>query len=185
VLASFSGSNGEDPRGGLTLIGSTLYGTTQLGAYGDGTVFSLPVGGGSPTVLASFNGSNGEYPLAGLTLSGSTLFGTTYEGGAYGDGTVFALHAMPGDANNDGTVDINDLTIVLANYNQTGMTWSQGEFTGDGTVDINDLTIVLANYNTTFGSPAAGLSAVPEPSCVVLLALAAISLIAFAKRWRT
>ena len=54
---------------------------------------------------------------------------------------------MPGDANVDGKVDINDLTIVLANYNQTGMTWAQGEFTGDGTVDINDLTIVLANYN--------------------------------------
>ena len=37
---------------------------------------------------------------------------------------------LPGDANLDGTVDINDLTIVLANYGQTGMTWTQGEFTG-------------------------------------------------------
>jgi hypothetical protein len=26
------------------------------------------------------------------------------------------------------------------------MTWSQGEFTGSGTVDINDLIIMLANY---------------------------------------
>ena len=26
------------------------------------------------------------------------------------------------------------------------MTWSQGDFNGDGTVDINDLTIVLTNY---------------------------------------
>ena len=60
--------------------------------------------------------------------------------------------AMPGDANDDGTVDINDLTIVLANYGQTGMTWAQGEFTGDGTVDINDLTIVLAHYGQTAGS---------------------------------
>ena len=49
-------------------------------------------------------------------------------------------------------MDINDLTIVLANYNQTGMTWPQGDFTGDGKVDINDLTIVLANYNTSVGS---------------------------------
>ena len=49
---------------------------------------------------------------------------------------------LSGDANGDGTVDINDLTIVLANYNQTtGMTWSTGDFIGDGTVDINDLTI--------------------------------------------
>ena len=28
--------------------------------------------------------------------------------------------AIPGDANVDGRVDINDLTIVLSNYNQSG-----------------------------------------------------------------
>ena len=33
-----------------------------------------------------------------------------------------------------------------------GCGWTQGEFTGDGTVDINDLTIVLANYGGTLGS---------------------------------
>ena len=95
-----------------------------------------------------------------LTLSGSTLYGTTGDGGnmslnfGYGDGTVFALHLLPGDANGDGRVDINDLTIVLANFGQTGMTWSQGDFIGDGTVDINDLTIVLANFG--YGVSAAG-----------------------------
>ena len=31
------------------------------------------------------------------------------------------------------------------------MTWTQGEFTGDGTVDINDLTIVLAHYGADRG----------------------------------
>ena len=62
--------------------------------------------------------------------------------------------ATPGDANLDGKVDINDLTIVLAHYGQTGTTWTDGEFTGDGKVDINDLTIVLAHYNETLGSSA-------------------------------
>ena len=75
--------------------------------------------------------------------------------------------ALPGDANCDGKVDVNDLTIVLAHFGQTGMTWSQGEFTGDGTVDINDLTIVLANYNQTAG---AGVAAVPEPGPLAILA---------------
>ena len=43
---------------------------------------------------------------------------------------------------------------MLANYGQTGMIWSHGEFTGDGTVDINDLTIVLAHYNQSVASSA-------------------------------
>ena len=49
TLCSFNGSNGEGPRAGLTLIGNTLYGTTN----GGGTVFSIPVSGGTPTVIAS------------------------------------------------------------------------------------------------------------------------------------
>ena len=44
------------------------------------------------------------------------------------------------------------------------MTWSQGEFTGDGTVDINDLTIVLAHFGQSTGSSAGNVSAVPEPA---------------------
>ena len=77
--------------------------------------------------------------------------------------------AMPGDANLDGRVDINDLSIVLVHYNQTGMPWAQGEFTGSGTVDINDLSIVLAHYNQTLGSSVAAAAAVPEPSTLLLV----------------
>ncbi len=91
--------------------------------------------------------------------------------------------SLPGDANLDGTVDINDLTIVLAHYNQTGMTWTTGDFTGDGTVDINDLTIVLAHFNDSAGSSAAGsVSAAPEPGTLVLLAAAVAALLAYARR---
>ena len=32
TLASFNGSNGDDPAGGLTLSGNTLYGTTDVAA---------------------------------------------------------------------------------------------------------------------------------------------------------
>jgi hypothetical protein len=78
--------------------------------------------------------------------------------------------AIPGDANMDQKVDINDLTIVLAHYGQTGASWSTGDFVGDGTVDINDLTIVLANYGDTAGSSTAAVAAVPEPASLVLLA---------------
>ena len=92
---------------------------------------------------------------------------------------------LPGDANGDGKVDINDLTIVLSHYGQTGMSWGQGEFTGDGTVDINDLTIVLAHYGQSLGASGAGnLSDVPEPSTLALIGGGAIGLLGLAWRRR-
>ena len=131
----------------------------------------------------------------------STSFGL--RGGSFADGSVNVLAAayrsyggtptlessnigfrvdralLPGDADLDGTVDINDLSIVLTNYNMTGMTWTQGEFIGDGTVDINDLTIVLANYNQSAGSSAAGVAAVAEPSTTAIALSPAACLLAF------
>jgi hypothetical protein len=112
-----------------------------------------------------------------------------YGGGAGGtpDSDLYAKYQtpLPGDAIGEGKVDINDLTIVLAHYGQSsGMSWSTGDFTGDGTVDINDLTIVLANYGETIGASAAGTSAVPEPSCLVLVGIAVARWLACARRRR-
>ena len=98
--------------------------------------------------------NNGEVVGYGTLDGVSSAFALLYYGG-------------PGDANGDGRVDVNDLTIVLTNFGKTGATWSQGEFTGDGTVDVNDLTIVLSNYGTTHG---AGITAVPEPGSLAMVA---------------
>jgi probable HAF family extracellular repeat protein len=80
---------------------------------------------------------------------------------------------LPGDANLDGKVDVNDLTKVLTNYGQTtGMGWTLGDFNGDAAVDVNDLTIVLSHYSQTAGSSAADVAAVPEPASLAMLAAA-------------
>ena len=90
-----------------------------------------------------------------------------------------------GDANGDGQVDVNDLTVLLSNLGKMGCVWSQGCMAGDptGTVDINDLTIVLGSFGTTYGASATGLAAVPEPSCFFLVGVAIISRVACAC-WR-
>jgi uncharacterized repeat protein (TIGR03803 family) len=97
VLASFNGTSGAYPLGGLIAdAAGDLFGTTTNGgAYSDGTVFELAKtssGYAAPTVLASFNGTNGAAPSGALIAdTAGDLFGTTEFGGVYGDGTVFEL----------------------------------------------------------------------------------------------
>ena len=96
VLATFPGDNGG-PGGvlpDLVLSGSTLYGATKgTGNTQSGTVFSVPLSGGTPTVVAALNGTDNRFPNAGVTISGSTIYGTSTYGGSntyYDNGTVFA-----------------------------------------------------------------------------------------------
>jgi probable HAF family extracellular repeat protein len=123
----------------------------------------------------------------GWTLTRATAISTN---GAYicGYGTIagqthgFLLAPLLGDANLDGTVNINDLSKVLTNYDQTGMGWADGDFNADGKVNIDDLSKVLTNYDQSVGSSAAGIKAVPEPSSLLLFGVVAIGLLTYA--WR-
>jgi PEP-CTERM motif len=75
---------------------------------------------------------------------------------------------LAGDLNEDGFVGIDDLNIVLANWNDTVTVGSliDGDPNGDGFVGIADLNIVLGNWNA--GTPPPG-GAVPEPTTLALL----------------
>lgn len=53
---------------------------------------------------------------------------------------------LPGDVNGDGSVDLADLNLVLANF---GQTTSVGDANGDGVVDLADLNLVLANFGAS------------------------------------
>lgn len=95
VLHNFTGgtSDGDDPRGALTMSGSTLYGMTRIGGSSNlGTVFKMNSDGTGFELLHSFTGgaADGSLPYGDLTLSGATLYGMSYQGGE-GYGTVFKI----------------------------------------------------------------------------------------------
>ncbi len=174
VLRSFSGTSadGAYPLDGLTLVGSTLYGTTEEGgSAGDGTVFSINTNNNpnntSFQLLHSFLGVDGSLPEAGLTLVNSTLFGTTNEGGSAGDGTVFSINSNNNPSNTGfqllhsflGTDGESPNSALTLDGSTLYGTTTGGGSNGDGTVfSLNELIVTpsgAANAFTVGGSPVA------------------------------
>ena len=135
---------------------------------------------GTASILAC-NVSDWSDNFLGIAMSDGSLiksigidYSTNNDAGspAVADLTFDFVH-LPGDANLDGTVNGDDLNIVLSNFNQTG-NWFHGDFNGDGTVNGADLNIALSNFNQT--SASASMS-VPEPPTAMLAIVAALALL--------
>jgi len=83
--------------------------------------------------------------------------------------------ALPGDLNGDGFVGLDDLDIVLGNWNlNVPPANPDADPSGDGFVGLDDLDIVLNNWNT--GTPPSGSNSIPEPASCLLLATAGLIL---------
>jgi uncharacterized repeat protein (TIGR03803 family) len=171
VLCSFNGSDGSGPEGPLTLIGNTFYGTTTYGgsgfngslSSGSGTVFSVPVSGGTPTIVAPLF-------LGDLTLSGTAMYGFGLGAGPYG-----GIDSIPVTGGSP---------TVLATFN--GFDGSYSNNSEDPGYLPDSLTV---SGNTLYGVGggtvfALNLNATPEPSTFVLLAAGAIALMSCAWRRR-
>lgn len=81
---------------------------------------------------------------------------------------------LDGDLDHDGFVGIEDLNLILGNWNQNVPAGNQvrGDITGDGFVGIEDLNVVIGNWNAGALPPAEVLANVPEPgSAMCLLAV--------------
>lgn len=97
LLHSFAGggSDGSSPYGGLTLVGSTLYGVTNNGGDNNmGVIFKIDTDGTGFSLLHEFAGgvNDGQGPRdVDLLLVDSTLYGTTNNGGDGDFGTIFKI----------------------------------------------------------------------------------------------
>ena len=89
---------GTAPKGGLVLLGSTLYGTTSTGGNGNaGTVFQLDTSGTGFATLHTFPSQQQGTPVGDLVAIGNTVYGTSEFGAPVsassltGAGSVFAV----------------------------------------------------------------------------------------------
>ena len=125
-------------------------------------------------------------------------------GAAVADGTVVATwdqclvvdqYSVPdplplyGDANHDGVVDISDLTVLSANWEDASeyKTWEQGDFNGDQYVDISDLTTLSGHWTpggSSYSEALASIGTVPEPTTFAMLIAGLVGLVAYAWRKR-
>ena len=126
VMHSFNGgSDGSQPSGDLTLVGSTLYGTCEHGGSGDaGTIFKINTDGNGYSTLFTFTGGTANMgPVGGLTLIGSNFYGTTWRSGSYGLGNIFKI-------NMDGTgyTDLYDFTGDADGEQPLGRLVTDGSF---------------------------------------------------------
>ena len=148
VIYSFSGgADGSQPFAGvLWTRPDTLYGTTEDGGTGGGTVFQLTLANGTwtETVIHNFSGPpDGAGPQSCLALDGQTLYGTTFAGGTgkdlFAGGTVFklefsdgqwterVLHSFGGPPH-DGTLPLSGVALRRdgSGLHIFGMTWRGG-----------------------------------------------------------
>ena len=110
--------------------------------------------------IATLEGHKRSITYVSFPRNTTTLYSVSY------DGTVLLWDMSPyltptalppdvstltEDINNDGVVNIVDLTLVASNFGKTGQT--AADVNGDGVVNIVDLTLVAGAFGNTAGAP--------------------------------
>ncbi len=120
----------------------------------------LNMSGASNTLLVLADSGDTVNMGSGWTSAGTeSIDGKTFDVYTQGNATLKvyteAGTAIDGDLNGDGFVGLDDLDLVLGNWNQNVTPGDKlsGDPSGDGFVGLDDLDIVLGNWNA--GTPAA------------------------------
>ena len=163
--------------GGLTDVGSGMV-TVVGGLSVADMVMALQTGHGD----GSWTGGSGITSTAAATALAQSI-PRTVGWLDNGDGSVSFAFAAPGDTNLDWNIDILDAANFLSSGKfdtGTPATWHDGDFSYDGLVDILDAADLLAtglfnagDYNRQ-SAMVGGAIAVPEPSCLGIMAAVAV-----------
>jgi autotransporter-associated beta strand protein len=158
------------------------------GLVQSGKIFSLePLIAANQTRIGVATAAESKSLLAGQT--------TLWSGQTVDDTDILVMYTWAGDANLDGKVNADDYASIDLYSTVPGAdSWNHGDFNYNGVINADDYALIdnnVQNPNYTpiwttdalrilesgGGSATAGLTAVPEPASVSVLALGALSLL--------
>jgi len=174
---TIGGSTGQQP--GLTIAtvapGGTLH--RHLNTFLQG-----PGGGGAPADGVYF--TNIRLVSSAGSVAPSDALYLIFNNGAtesqFDAALQYVSNPLPGDANFDGAVNLQDFNILASNFGTTDRFWYQGDFNGDLRVNLQDFNLLAGHFGQTNASP--GI-AVPEPTLFALVS--ALASLLMARRRRT
>jgi hypothetical protein len=163
--------NTGDPNPAADVRSRIIAGRGAPGLIGtwDGKGITSSTSAAAPDSTSVGYAVNADMPLGPVT---------TFRGQPVDPTTVLIRHTRTGDANLDGVVNDDDVTIVGAVYapGVPNASWANGDFDYNGFVDDDDVTLLGALYNP--GLPpipapesGGGVAAVPEPATWLMLTL--------------
>jgi autotransporter-associated beta strand protein len=118
-----------------------------------------------------------------------TSFPATFSGIEVDNSAVLVRWTRYGDADLNGTVNLDDFNRLAANFGASDKVWSDGDFNYNGIVNLEDFNKLAANFGLTAGRDgptpqdwSALANAVPEPGVVATTLLGSILLLRRGKR---
>jgi copper(I)-binding protein len=164
------------------------------GGAGLGAPWNGP--GITSSTVADDNMENSEARSVGYAENSAMPLGpvTTFKGQPVDGTSVLMTYTKTADANLDGRVNDDDVTIVGATYapGVAGAHWYTGDFDYNGFVDDDDVTLLGVFYDPAAapvgGAPMApgnSVAAVPEPTSLLLSVLGVVGIGIFVRRRRT
>jgi len=163
VVIEYSQTGGADPAEWTRLGGEDqVFAFDQATGENDYEGFDAANFGGALAQHVVFTARTGEGGVANFGGSGNA-------GLAEVRFNLPGAACAPGDADRDGDVDDDDLSLLLANWGEE-TDCDHGEFSGVPPVNDDDLSLLLANWT----GPLAG--AVPEPVTMALLGIGGLAL---------
>lgn len=176
VVIGMTGSSPTQPASSYAAVGETVGGVTTFGSP-----MLLKAGVDDYERLDSLSRNRwGDYSATVVDPADPNSFWTFQQFVSGDDEWAIQITQIlvgespptPGDANGDGIVDRADLAIVAANLGKDqNATFAEGDFNADGRVSLGDLGLLQANLTVA----SAGSAAVPEPSMILAIGLAALA----------